>query len=80
VIIDEQIGNIDAGDFDALFIPGGYSPDRLRGEEGPVAFVRKFMQGQKTHICHLSCPATADNLRRSAGAQSDRMEIDRAGH
>ena len=40
--------------FDALFIPGGFSPDRLRAQEAPVAFVKAFFEEQKPilAICH----------------------------
>ncbi len=40
--------------FDALLIPGGYSPDKLRVDEDAVEFVRQFMQSDKPvfSICH----------------------------
>ena len=34
-------------DFDALVIPGGYSPDKLRINEGMVEFTREFVQSGK---------------------------------
>jgi protease I len=30
VRIDQAVKDVSVGDFDALFIPGGYSPDKLR--------------------------------------------------
>ena len=43
-----------AAEFDALVIPGGYSPDQLRTDEGIVAFVREFAQAGKpiAAVCH----------------------------
>ena len=40
--------------FDALLIPGGYSPDKLRVDKDAVDFVRSFMQAAKPvfSICH----------------------------
>jgi protease I len=40
--------------FDGLFIPGGYSPDHLRGDQRAIDFVRHFMTADKPvlAICH----------------------------
>jgi protease I len=40
--------------FDALFIPGGYSPDHLRANQQMVQFAKTFMDGGKPvlAICH----------------------------
>ena len=40
--------------FDALLVPGGYSPDKLRAHEAPVKFAKAFMQAGKPvfAICH----------------------------
>ena len=40
--------------FDALFIPGGYSPDHLRANPKMVSFTRAFFDAQKPvfAICH----------------------------
>lgn len=40
--------------FDALFIPGGYSPDHLRANPKMVAFVKPFFEANKPvfAICH----------------------------
>ena len=41
-------------DYQALFIPGGYSPDHLRADRRFVEFVRAFDQQKKTvaAVCH----------------------------
>ncbi len=40
--------------FDALFIPGGYSPDHLRADPRMVAFTKAFFEADKPvfAICH----------------------------
>lgn len=42
------------GDFDALVIPGGYSPDKLRIDAAIVSFTRGFVETGKpvAAICH----------------------------
>jgi protease I len=55
--IDKKIQDVSVNDFDALLIPGGYSPDHLRTDEEAVSFVRKFMESRKPSICYLSCPS-----------------------
>jgi protease I len=41
-------------DFDALLIPGGHSPDRLRTDPGVVDFTRRFLASGRpvAAICH----------------------------
>jgi len=54
VKIDMAVDEADPREFDALLIPGGYSPDNLRAHEGPVRFVKMFMETGKPvfAICH----------------------------
>jgi protease I len=47
VTIDQAVKDVAVEDFDALLIPGGYSPDHLRADEAAVKFVKKFFQGNK---------------------------------
>lgn len=51
---DKSIDEVNAEEFDALFIPGGYSPDQLRADERFVAFVRSFGASDRPifAICH----------------------------
>lgn len=46
--------SVSPADFDALVIPGGYSPDKLRMDEGIVRFVKGFFGSDKpvAAICH----------------------------
>ena len=54
VLIDRSVKDVSPDDFDALLIPGGYSPDRLRADDEAVIFTRKFMDSGKPvfSICH----------------------------
>ncbi len=54
VTVDTTIDAVDFNDFDALVIPGGYAPDKLRLHEGVVEFTRKFVESDKpvAAICH----------------------------
>lgn len=66
VHIDLAVRDASSNDFDALLIPGGYSPDRLRAHEEPVEFVKRFFNSGKPvfSICHApQLLITADVLR-----------------
>ncbi|MGD8570149.1 MAG: type 1 glutamine amidotransferase domain-containing protein [Gammaproteobacteria bacterium] len=54
IITERAIDNARPEDFDALVIPGGYSPDHLRMNKAAVAFTRVFMASGKplAAICH----------------------------
>lgn len=51
---DKAFAEVRPDEFDALFIPGGYSPDKLRAQEPAVQFVKAFMTAGKPTmaICH----------------------------
>src|SRR5437588_10409103 len=48
------IGEVSPEQFDALFIPGGYSPDHLRADPRMVNFTKVFFSADKPvfAICH----------------------------
>ncbi|HST24793.1 MAG TPA: type 1 glutamine amidotransferase domain-containing protein [Gaiellaceae bacterium] len=53
--VDKLVEEVDAADYDALFIPGGVgNPDRLRADENVVQFTRAFFEQGKpvAAICH----------------------------
>ena len=53
--VDKLIEEVDAGDYDALMLPGGVAnPDELRTNENVVQFVRDFFEAGKpvAAICH----------------------------
>lgn len=54
VMIDKAIDQVDAEQFDALVIPGGYSPDKIRTNEKMVALTRDIAGDEKpvAAICH----------------------------
>ncbi|MCU7557772.1 type 1 glutamine amidotransferase domain-containing protein [Macrococcus capreoli] len=56
ITIDKAIGEVKHEDFDALLIPGGFSPDLLRGDEQGRfgAFAKGFVEQEKPvfAICH----------------------------
>ena len=57
---------VNPADFDALVIPGGYAPDKLRTDEGIVKFVQGFTADDKVvaAICHAgSLLVEADAVR-----------------
>ncbi len=84
VTIDEAIGKASVDDFDALLIPGGYSPDKLRSHYEAVKFVKDFMASGKPvfSICHgPQLLITADVLRnrKVTGWKSIIQDIKNAG-
>src|SRR5699024_8249780 len=54
VTADVGIDDANPDDYDALFIPGGFSPDQLRADDRFVAFAKHFMNVKKPvfAICH----------------------------
>lgn len=51
---DKGIAEVQPDQFDALFIPGGYSPDHLRANPEVVKFTKAFFQADKPvfAVCH----------------------------
>lgn len=68
ITTDLGVESVKPDDFDALVIPGGYSPDRLRMNPAAVDFVRDFGNSGRplAAICH------AAQLLISAGLVSGR--------
>ncbi|MGH2788891.1 MAG: type 1 glutamine amidotransferase domain-containing protein [Actinomycetota bacterium] len=63
---DVAIGDVSADGFDALVIPGGYSPDKIRLDEGMVALTKSIAGADKpvAAICHAGWMlAEADVIR-----------------
>ncbi|WP_047154344.1 type 1 glutamine amidotransferase domain-containing protein [Aneurinibacillus tyrosinisolvens] len=54
ITIDKGIGEVNPADFDALLIPGGFSPDLLRADDRFGEFAKAFVQEGKPvfAICH----------------------------
>ncbi|WP_292490300.1 type 1 glutamine amidotransferase domain-containing protein [Methanoculleus sp. 10] len=84
VTIDRAASDVSVDEFDALFIPGGYSPDKLRAHDAPVEFVREFVRSGKPvlGICHapqLLITAQVLEGRRITGWKSIAQDIKNAG-
>jgi protease I len=54
ITADQAAKDVSADEFDALVIPGGYSPDHLRMDSDMVDLVQEFFQQDKpiAAICH----------------------------
>ncbi len=84
VVTDCAVAEVSAGDFDALLIPGGFSPDKLRADQQAVAFVKQFMVEGKPvfSICHgpqILITAKAIAGRKITGWKSIVQDIRYAG-
>jgi protease I len=80
VPVDTTVDRVAEGDFDALVIPGGYAPDKLRRSEAVLDLVRAFDAAGKpiAFICHAGwVPISARILKgrraTSVGAIKDDM-------
>jgi len=84
VKIDKAVKDVSVNDFDALLIPGGYSPDRLRVNKNAVQFAGKFLKSGKPvfAICHaaqLLITAQVLKGRKITGWKSIIQDIKNAG-
>jgi protease I len=64
--VEASPDEVNAADFDALVIPGGYAPDKLRTSPGTVKFVKGVFEAAKpvAAICHAgSLLVEADAVR-----------------
>jgi protease I len=82
--IDKSASDVSTNDFDAIFIPGGCSPDKLREDENVVQFTREFVKSDKPvfAICHapqLFITAKVIEGRNVAGWKSIIVDIKNAG-
>jgi protease I len=84
VTIDKSVETASVDQFDALLLPGGYSPDKLRVDEAAVRFAADFVRSGKPVfvICHgPQLLITADVLRgrKLTGYMSIEQDIKNAG-
>lgn len=84
VTADHGITDVKSEDFDALFIPGGFSPDILRADDRFVHFAKQFMDANKPvfAICHgPQLLITAETLkdRDITGYKSIIVDLKNAG-
>ena len=84
VPVDCPVGQVAADDFDALVIPGGYAPDKLRRSQTVLALVRAFADAGKpiAFICHAGwVPISAKIVkgRRATSVAAIRDDMVNAG-
>lgn len=84
VRVDTSIDDVLVEDYDALFIPGGYSPDHLRADPRFVGFVAGFDDAEKpiAAICHgAQLLLTADRVKNRTLTAWSTVQVDlkRAG-
>jgi protease I len=84
VRVDAESGSAEPGDYDALLIPGGYSPDHLRTHAPTVEFVRGFAETGRliAAICHgpqLLIEADLVEGRTLTSWASVRKDLENAG-
>jgi protease I len=84
VAVDTTVDDVDPGDFDALVVPGGYAPDKLRRSPRVRELVRAFDAAAKpiAFICHAGwVPISAGILegRRATSVDAIRDDMVNAG-
>jgi protease I len=84
VPVDTTVDQVAASDFDALVIPGGYAPDKLRRSQAVLSLVREFDSAGKpvAFICHAGwVPISAKilNGRRATSVGAIRDDMVNAG-
>lgn len=82
--VETQAADIKPETFDALVIPGGYSPDHLRIDNAVVSFVRDFVKTGKpvAAVCHgpqLLIEADVVKDRTLTSWPSVRRDLENAG-
>jgi protease I len=81
---DRTFDQVRASDFDALVIPGGWAPDRLRRSSAVLDLVREFDRAEKpiAMICHAGwVPISARILkgRKVTGVSAIKDDLENAG-
>jgi protease I len=84
VEIEAAAGDREAADYDALVIPGGYSPDHLRTDRDVVELVRDMVEDGKlvAAVCHgpqLLIEADVVDGRQLTSWPSVRTDLENAG-
>ncbi|MDF7647428.1 type 1 glutamine amidotransferase [Erwiniaceae bacterium L1_54_3] len=84
VKIDRDIDHVNAAEFDALLLPGGHSPDSLRGDDRFVNFTKEFVASGKPvfAICHgpqLLISANGVRGRKMTSVKAIAIDLRNAG-
>ena len=82
--VEQAASEADPAAFDALLVPGGWSPDRLRTDPEVVAFVRRVVEAGRpvAAICHgpqLLIEAEVVSGRTLTSYASVRKDLENAG-
>lgn len=69
---DAAIADMDSADFDALLVPGGFMPDKLRRDPKVLSLVQEFDAAKKpiAHICHAGWILISANVLRGKKSTS----------
>lgn len=83
-VSDTVIAEMDAADFDALVVPGGFMPDKLRRDQAVLELVRAFDTAKKpiASICHGGWIPISANVYRDVkvtGSPGIRDDLINAG-
>lgn len=81
---DAAAGDVSADDFQAVVIPGGYAPDRMRRHDDMVKLVKRAVDNEAVvaAICHagwMLCSADVLNGRRVTSFFAIRDDMTHAG-
>src|SRR5260370_8109144 len=84
VTVDTDVEQIDASDFAALVIPGGFAPDQLRRSDKVLQLTRQIYQAGKpvAFICHAGwVPISAKILKgkRATSVRAIKDDMENAG-
>jgi len=77
--VDTSVDEVEAADFDALVIPGGWAPDIMRRNQRLLALTRAFDQAKKpiAFICHAGwVPISAGIVRGRRGTSVGAIKDD----
>jgi protease I len=77
-------GDLDADALDAVVVPGGWAPDKLRRDEGVTGLVREMDAQDKivAQICHAGLVGISAGIvdgRRATGSQGIKDDLVNAG-
>ncbi|MDY7010577.1 MAG: type 1 glutamine amidotransferase domain-containing protein [Planctomycetota bacterium] len=83
-ISDAAAGNVSGEDFDAVIVPGGWSPDFMRRDESMIRFIRQCAEAKivLAAICHggwMLCCTDALEGRRATSFIAIRHDMINAG-
>ena len=78
VAVDTTVNDVHSGDFDALIVPGGYAPDKLRRSDAVLELVRSFDTTAKpiAFICHAGWVPISAQIVKGRRATSVNAGVD----